>query len=77
MVKTADAEVMAGKFLGMSVAMTVLNGKVYGTRIGNWKPYSLPAEAATALLAIELGLFKPFCDGEIDGQPVQWWMNRR
>ena len=71
------AQAMAGKFYDIPIAMTVLNGKVYGAFIGNWKPYTLPADVAVASLAIEMGLFKPEQDGEIEGTPVKWWMNRR
>ena len=77
MVTQEKAQVMAGKFLDIPIAMTVLEGKVYGAFIGNWKPYTIPADAATATLAIELGLFKPETTGEIDGKPVQWFMNKR
>jgi len=75
--KVAAAQEMARKFLDIPIAMTVLNGKVYGTYIGNWKPYTIPADFATASLALEMGLFTPTRDGEIDGQPVKWYMNRR
>jgi len=75
--KPEYAQAMAGKFLDIPIAMTVLDGKVYGAYIGNWKPYTIPADFATASLAIEMGLFKPEKPGDIDGKPVQWWMNKR
>lgn len=71
------AQRMAEKFLDIPIAMTVLDGKVYGAYIGNWEPYVLPAyEPMIATLAVEMGLFKLECDGEVDGAPVKWWMNR-
>jgi len=75
--KQEKARVMAGKFYDIPIAMTVLDGKVYGAFIGNWKPYAIPADVATATLALEMGLFKLEKEGEIDGKPVQWMMNRR
>jgi len=75
--KVTAAQEMARKFFDIPIAMTVLNGKVYGTYIGDWKPYTIPADFTTASLALEMGLFTPMHDGEIDGQPVKWWMNRR
>jgi hypothetical protein len=72
------ARQMAKAFYDIPIAVTVLDGKTYGAYIGNWKPYELPAhQPMIAALAIEMGLFKPERDGEIDGKPVKWWMNRR
>jgi len=68
---------MAEQFLDIPIAMTVLDDKVYGAYIGNWEPYELTAyQPMVATLAIEMGLFKPERDGEIDGKPVKWRMNR-
>jgi hypothetical protein len=72
------AQRMAEEFHDIPIAMTVLNGKVYGAYIGNWEPYELPAyEPRVANIAIGLGLFKTEALGEIDGEPVKWWRNKR
>ena len=71
------AKEMAEKFFDIPIAMTVLDGKVYGAYIGDWKPYTIPATAAVAVLAIETKLFNYSQPGQIDGKLVTWWMNKR
>lgn len=69
---------MAENFRDIPIAMTVLDGKLYGAYIGNWKPYDLPAyDPMVASLAIEMGLFNEQQPGEIGGKAVIWWRNSR
>ncbi len=80
--QTILAQRMAKEFYDIPIAVTVLHdsagAKVYGAYIGNWKPYELPAYSPmVAALAIQMGLFKPVGDSEIDSKPVKWWMNKR
>ena len=76
--QTILARRMAEKFYDTPLAMTVLDGKVYGAYIGNWQHYDLPAyQPMIATLAMQMGLFKVERQGEIDGKVVYWWMNRR
>jgi hypothetical protein len=76
------AQQMAKKFYDIPIAVTVLfdpaGAKVYGAYIGDWKPYELPAYSPlVATLAIEMGLFNDSTPGEINGEPVTWWRNKR
>lgn len=69
---------MAAEFFDIPIAVTVLDGKVYGAYIGNWEPYELPAyDPMVAGLADAMGLFAHSQPGEIDGKPVVWRMNKR
>jgi len=68
---------MAEQVYDIPIAVTVLDGKVYGAYTGTWQPYELATyDPAVAALAIEMGLFQPERDGEIGGKPVKWWTNR-
>jgi hypothetical protein len=75
--QTILAQRMAKQFHDIPVAMTVLDGKVYGAYIGNWQPYPLQHEPMIAILAIQMNLFNDQTPGEIDGKPVIWWRNKR
>ena len=77
--QTILARRMAEKFYDIPIAVTVFDGKTYGVYIGNWSaPYDLPAyEPMIATLAIQMGLFNEQTPGEIAGQPVTWWRNKR
>lgn len=69
---------MAEQFYNIPIAMTVLDGRVYGAYIGNFEPYDLPAyDADVASLAIQMRLFNDTYVGEIGGTPVIWWMSKR
>lgn len=76
--QTILAQRMAQRFYNIPIAVTVLDGKVYGAYFGNWKAYDLPAyDPMVATLAIEMRLFNDSRIGEIDGKQVTWWINRR
>ena len=76
--QTILARRMAEKFYDIPIAVTVYDGKTYGAYIGNWAPYELTAyQPMIATLAIQMGLFNDQTPGEIAGQPVVWWRNKR
>jgi hypothetical protein len=69
---------MAAEFYDIPIAVTVLDGKVYGAYIGNWEPYELTAyDPMVAGLANMMGLFNYSQPGEIGGKSVVWRMNKR
>lgn len=71
------ANKMSDGFLNIPIAVTVLDGKVYGAYTGNWEPYGLPNyDPEVVTLAINMGLLQAEREDEIGGKPVTWWMNR-
>ena len=71
------AKKFAADFYNIPIAVTVHGGNVYGAYIGNWEPYDLRFDPMEAQHAIEMGLFTVEREGELNGFPVKWWMNRR
>jgi hypothetical protein len=71
------AKKFAADFYNIPIAVTVHGGNVYGAYIGNWEPYDLRFDPMAAQQAFEMGLFTVEREGELNGFPVKWWMNRR